>query len=481
VPAQDAELPTAPGKPAYDGTLTEQRLEQAMGYPSGLTSDEVARRAAETSIDAERSELDRRSARADRNRVIAGGLPRLELLARYTRLSPVEQTSFGPESGSLVVTPSPPGPLPPGAPLVGVSGSAFSFPQILNQYHLQASLRVPLSDYLFSLSSAFAATTHSARAAELNAKAARLTAAAQGRIAYYEWVRAELQSVVVAQSLGQAKANLERTRRAFGAGRASRADVLGGESLVAQAELLLEQSRAQVRILEQRLRVIMHDDSNRRYKIGERISRPRLKLSNKDSFENLYREAERSRLEMRALDEASHALREGGTVVEARGLPRLEAFANAYYARPNQRFIPQEDEWRGSWDLGVQLTWSPNDLGSAGSEAASVRTERRQMELEKSRFKDALRHEVLSALATLEQAEIALASAQKSVQAAEQAYAVQRTLYENGRATTLELLQADSQLLNARVNLINTLIALHTASVSLDHAVGRDASGRLGG
>ncbi len=40
----------------------------------------------------------------------------------------------------------------------------------------------------------------------------------------------------------------------------------------------------------------------------------------------------------------------------------LSAFADGVYANPNQRRLPPTDQWTRTWDVGVQLTLSPNDI-----------------------------------------------------------------------------------------------------------------------
>jgi outer membrane protein len=43
----------------------------------------------------------------------------------------------------------------------------------------------------------------------------------------------------------------------------------------------------------------------------------------------------------------------GIRVTRAAYYPRLDAFAEATYANPNQRFFPLAAVWRASWSAGV--------------------------------------------------------------------------------------------------------------------------------
>jgi outer membrane protein TolC len=162
------------------------------------------------------------------------------------------------------------------------------------------------------------------------------------------------------------------------------------------------------------------------------------------------------------------------TVSDVRGLPKLEAFGNAYYARPNQRFVPVQDEWRATWDVGVQLSWSPNDLGASGSDTRTLEAERMKVLAQKAALTDRIQEEILRAYTSLREAELGAATAQRNLEAAEEAYRVQRVFYENGRATSFELLDSETRLLQARVDIVNLRVARHMAQVALAHAVGRD-------
>jgi outer membrane protein TolC len=450
------------------------RLQSELGKSGGLTSDEVARRAAQTSFDAQAKLAEVRAAEADVDRAVMAFVPRLTLTARYTRLSDVEQSSVGPESGSLVGTTAPAGPLPPGAPLFGIPANSFSFPQVLNQYLLQANLTVPLSDYVLSTSKAYAATKTSKKAAELNVRASRLQAAADARVAYYSWVRAKLSAVVADDSVKQAKAQLTSVELAVGAGRASDADRLRAQSGVANAELLALRADGLVRVTEARLRVAMHDERPQRYQIGERVLVEKPGDDERASLQTLIQQALSRRLELQALSQSSASLSKQSEVISTTAAPRLEAFGNVYYANPNPRVFPQEERWDTTWDVGVQLTWSPNDLGTGSAQARGLSAQAAQLKLQRKALEDAVRVEVTQAKIALAEARKAINASERALVAAESAYKVRRQLYEFGRATSVELFDAEVELLRARLGWIDAYIGLRVARVQLDHAVGRD-------
>src|SRR5690606_22990673 len=131
-----------------------------------------------------------------------------------TRFSEVPATVLGSPDAQSVVTTDGPGVLPPGATLIGVD-SAISFPIPVNYYHLNLGVTIPLSDYLLSTTQAMRGSKALREGAELQESAVRLDAAAQAKLAYYNWVRSKLQVVVAKQSLQQATAQFERTKLYF--------------------------------------------------------------------------------------------------------------------------------------------------------------------------------------------------------------------------------------------------------------------------
>lgn len=448
--------------------------------PGGLTSAEVARRAASTSFDARAKEEGVRAAAARVDQALVSYFPRLGLTARYTRLSPLDPPSLASGGGSLVGTAvsnptNQPIPLNPATDvLVALPANTFSFPVFLNQYYLQASVGLPLSDYVLRISQGYAAASRSESAAKLDLEASRRKAALDGRVAFYSWVRAKAQVIVAEQAVEQARGHLADARHAFEVGTASKADVLRVESQVAMAEMVVERAKNLSILVEEQLRTAMHDDSAKPYAVGEDVLAD-VEAPSVPPLEDLRAEAMEKRLEVRALDETIWSLRESVRAVRAGTLPRLDAFGDYYYANPNSRVFPQKDEFKATWDVGVQLTWSPNDTFSASGVTAETEAKTKQVEAQKSALRDGIRLEVVQAAQAVREATVGISTSGRGLAAAEEGYRVRRELFRNGRATSAELTDAESDLLRARLEDINARADLRVARAKLEHAVGRDA------
>jgi outer membrane protein len=433
----DAEAPT--------DTL-EVRL--APSTSGGLTSEQVAQRAQETSFDAaaRRQALVAAEARLEQAKVAF--YPRVTLTGSYTRLSEIPPF-FIPGNPQPLVLP-------------------------LNRYLLQATVTVPVSDYVLRLSQSYAAASRSHRAAQLDEQAARLKVATDGKVAYYAWLRAKWQLVVAERALDQSKAHLEDARHAFEVGTTSKADVLRVESQVATAELVVTQAKNLVELNEDQIRTAMHDASGRRYEVGEDLRVDPPPMADLDNLAALRAEALDRRLEVRALDETAWSLREQGKVARAGYYPRLDVVGNALYANPNPRYFFPEAKFRESWDVGVQLVWTPNDSFNARAAGAESDARASQTEMQRELLRDGVKTEVIQAYNAMREAEVALQTTKRGLASAEEGYRVRRELFRNGRATSVELTDSEVELFRASLEAINARANLRSARARLLHAVGRD-------
>jgi outer membrane protein TolC len=346
-----------------------------------------------------------------------------------------------------------------------------------NTYQLQATLNVPISDYVYRLSIAIAAATHSERAASIDEKAARLKAGADGRVAYYQWIRARGQAVIAEQALEQARGHLRDAQQMFVAGLASKADTLRAESQVKSNELLVTRTENMAELAEEQLRVAMHDEAGGRYDVGEDIMAPLPPMADATDLRRLQSEALDRRIEIRALDETAGSLKSAARLAKTAGLPRLDLQGNAVYANPNQRIFPSEPKFAGTWDASVILSWTPSDIPGGRASAREYKSQMGQVAAQRDALMDGLRVEVTQAWQSLREAELALDTTAQGLRAAEEGYRVRNDLFRNGKATLVELNDAQTDLVRARLEIVNAHIDARIARVRLTHAVGRDVVG----
>jgi outer membrane protein TolC len=482
-PAAPTEAPKLELREAPKSTTAEDPLSPR---PGGLTSDVVAQKAvaASPAIASRQAEIDAANARVDQ--ALIQYLPRVKLSATYTRLSPVRIT-LG--SGSLIGTTGSQPPViavPPTTPngpyLVTTADGqplapfALTIPVVTDSYMLSATLGVPFSDYVLRLSNTMAGTRANERSTQLNKQAETLKAATDARIAYYNWVRGVAATTVAESALVRIKALQKDTEAQFSVGVATKADVLRVDSLAASTELTITDTQNLKQLAAEQLAIMMAEPP-RNYEVGENV-RAMLPVTDRAApLPTLVSEAQRKRLELKALAEADRALEKAADVVRVGELPRLDGFGEFDYARPNRNYMFTPKEWHYNWMLGLSLSYTINDTFANKASANEFDANRRKLQSDTESLRRGIQLEVTSAYLDQKKAYVALEASQRGLRSAQEAYRVALDLYRVGRATTTELIAAEQELLSAALREVNAAIDLRLAVIRLAHATGRDVPG----
>jgi outer membrane protein TolC len=253
--------------------------------------------------------------------------------------------------------------------------------------------------------------------------------------------------------------------------------VLGVEAKVASAELQLTRAQVATDAYEKQLRIVMHDSGTSAYVLGEDLRGiPQPSPYAQADERSLVVQAFEQRLEPRAVSESAGALRKQADAALAAELPRLDAIGNAQYANPNQRYFPQRDEFHGSWDATLQVSWTPTDIFGTEASRSSTEAKARKLDAQRAELLDGTELEVKRELLSLRQADAAMQSSERGLASASESYRVRRVMFQNGAATSVELTDAENDWSRAQLELIEARIDRRIADVRLAHALGLDAA-----
>lgn len=477
-PAPAKPGPGGPAPAAAPATIPDVAPARAMAdataaVPGGLTAEQVASRAQQTSYAARAAERNVEAAEARTAQAQTNYFPRIGLTARYTRLSDFTPPpiSLG-GSGSLVGTAAPGGTVNPN-PTFAIPSNSGGFPLVLDQYLTQATLAVPISDYFLRIGQAATAATHAEEAARFDVAAARARSYADGKVAYFTWLRARGALAVAQQTLAVAQAHQKDAENLFAVGNASKADVLRAQTAVAAAELAVERGKSGVILTEKQVRIAMHAKDEEVFQPGESLEGNPAAIAG--SPKDLTAEAHGKRPEMKSLEKNAEAARKQAAVQRAGKYPNLSGFGDVTYANPNPRRFPQSSEWFPTWQVGAQITWSLNDVLAAGPSANDAEARAAAVEAQKLVTSDGIELEVVQAFQSVQEADIAVGTTQRQLESATEGYRVARELFNAGRGTSTTLIDAETALAQARFDHLNARVDARIARVRLDHAVGRDA------
>lgn len=438
------------------------------GKPGGLTSEQVAKRATATSPDAEQKLHEAEAARTQLDQALYDFFPRLTLTGSYTRLSKVG----GPELNNVVIAPNAaPGVIGAGETLVA---APLGFQTLQNSTSGTATLAIPLSDYVFRLCQAHAGAKAQLQGSELSLVAARRKADYDARALYYDWVRAELDAAVAQQNLDLSHENLLRMQALANADSAAEADVARVEATVASSELVLEQAKNVAALQRERVGIAMHAGSTRDFQIGEDLTKPPAERPDLNDIAELTRVALEQRPELKALSAQVRVYDKQADVARSLALPRLDATGQATVANPNQRYFPQRDQFNGTWQVGVQLSYSPNDTADGLSQRAAAKAKAAEASAKRRSFVDAVRTEVTEAALAHRNAQASLSTSARRLAAAETSYRARRERFLAEKATTVELTEAQTELFNAKLDAVKAQVSIRSARARLAYATGRE-------
>lgn len=414
----------------------------------GLTSDQAAARAAGASPTVRRRAAEVEAAIAGVESAQVAMVPVVSGKASYTRLSKIDPF------------------------IIPVGTQEFKIETPPNSYLAEAQLVVPLSDYLLRYPKLISAAQSGADAAKLNRRVSEVGAGQDARLAYYEWVRAKLQVLVSQRQLVQVQRTLEQFRALAEAQRLSKADLLRVESQEAEAEQVVDQLENLAQLREEQLRLLIGAGAEP-LAIGEDI-RGDVAAPEAAQLDALMSTAKQKRLEFQALDAGIRAKESQHAAEWANILPRLSAFGVADYARPNQRVFPSVDEFRFTWQVGVQATWTLGESLQAHATRRRLVAEADELRADRENLERGTRLEVLQSQQAVALAQHALSTSQKGLNAAEESYRVRKELLAADRATAVELVDAETELTRSRIAALNARVDLRIARAQLAHALGND-------
>jgi len=179
-----------------------------------------------------------------------------------------------------------------------------------------------------------------------------------------------------------------------------------------------------------------------------------------------------TRAERGAFIERRSAFQSAAEAAMAASRPQVAALASVEPARPNNRFVPRQDKWHTSWDVGVTVTWSLWDGGRAKADRAAAQAQARAVDQRLAEFDARVSVDVQQRLQEIESGRAAISASDDAVAASTEAHRVLQERYAAGVATSTEVLDAQVALLEAELERTRLQASLRVSEARLRRAVG---------
>jgi outer membrane protein TolC len=246
-------------------------------------------------------------------------------------------------------------------------------------------------------------------------------------------------------------------------------ELLRVEAQVAEADRLALAAREGLALAEAQLRQRLHLEANEALTMGESLEEA---VAVPTNLAGLIDRATRERPEIASLERQSGALDANLSAVRAGMWPSVAGVFNLDVANPNQRFVPNTQEFNTTWDASLQLSWSPTATLVAGQTASRVAAQREALQASIQQLREGLEMEVRGAYLGAQTANAATEAARRGLVAAEEAYRVRRERFLIGSAISSDLTDAETDLLRARFAIVNAAVDLRESLARLRRAVG---------
>jgi outer membrane protein TolC len=412
--------------------------------PLRLTLEEAIARAEQNSLRV--AELQARvdvAAAAEAGRQ-AASRPAIALLGGYTRTNHVDEYTL---------------PLQPFNPL---------YPDVPDNYRARVDLQWPI--YTAGRQQAQARAAGAERAAAgFDAAAARLDARLEASRAFWALVTATQTEGVVQRALDTLDAHLRDLRSRLDQGLIPPNDVLTAEAQRAHQQVMVIEARNLRQVAKADLRRAIGEDRGRDVEAAEVPGDPALPGPQSSSLET----AHAQRPERRAIASRIEASREREAAASALARPQISLAGGYDQARPNPRIFPRVDEWNGSWDVSVNVSWSLWDGGRHRAEEAEAVASTRALAARSADFDRQLAFEIEQRRLDVDSAIAAIGAADVGIRAAQEAQRVVGERFTAGVATNTDVLDAQTDLLQAELDRTRAVAAARLAMARLDRAMGR--------
>lgn len=341
-------------------------------------------------------------------------------------------------------------------------------PAIRDRYSTRASVEQPVFTG-FRVPNQLDAAQARGQAARAEVEATRHDVAYRTRVAYWDLYRARVQARAAAKGLRLLERRLTDVRNQHDVGRATEADVL---RVTARRD----------RVRAERIRAQNDVDSARRT-LNDLMGRPletpvvpgdtvTLEAPPQDSAVLVDRALEQ-RPSLQALRDRVQARAAEVDVAQSGWFPQIALTGSYLYARPNERLFPPEDQFQGTWEAGVRLSWSLSVGRQTDAATDRARAQWRQAQYQLQDRRQAVVAEVKRQVEAMTQAREAVTAARTSLQSAQAAYRAVQSRFEQGMVVVSDLLDAERALREARSQFAAAQAEYVLAQAALDRAVGR--------
>jgi len=190
------------------------------------------------------------------------------------------------------------------------------------------------------------------------------------------------------------------------------------------------------------------------------------------NYAQILEEAFNTRSELASIKFQSMAAEEKITASKSTWFPQIAAFGSFNYLKVDGTQLVKSD-WTNFWMVGVNVKWNIWDWWKTSSMAEQAEQQFNQVQLSSQILKENIEIEVYRNYLQMQSEASKVEVSKLRVESAEENYRIINDKYETQLATSTDLVDADSELLDAKTKLLTSYINYKIANAYLDKSIGR--------
>jgi outer membrane protein TolC len=353
--------------------------------------------------------------------------------------------------------------------LPGTSVSKLEIPQVVDRYTTALSV----SQLLY----AGGQVKYDRRSAKLEAEATKLdvekskTDVIYSTIkAYFELYKLQQTKSFIQQNRVQVQEHLENSKTYQKNGLILKNDVLRIELQLSELDHSLIEINSALEVAGFNLSILLgHPTATYKYELNKEDFTRTISIKDAQEYQE---EAIINRTDYKAIQK-----RIGTSVLEwqsakANYYPKLFAGTNYYYSNPNSRVFPVQSNFKGTWDVGLALSWDLHSLYRNPHKVRESKAVVAKTQFQSDQLLDDIKTEVNEDYQALIKNQEKIKVSKSGVKQAEENYRIVQKRFQNNTILTSELTDASSLLLQSQINLLVDQANTYEAYYKLLHASG---------
>ena len=350
----------------------------------------------------------------------------------------------------------------------GASEAAVLNPQILNQF----TNRLSAQAFVFTgwrAKNFFESAQFLQKAATLDVERDRIEVKNNIVSAFLNLLKLQTSKQIIAENGNVLRGRLNDVKNFVESGTALENDQLKAEIAVSQLNLTKSDLDNAIEVANFNLDLMLGLPTDTRIEVDKKL------LFEEKSVSNLsvYLAALATRSDIAAADLRRQATIKNVDIAKGAVYPTVSVGGNLYYNNPNQRVFPQQDAFKGTWDLGVQLSYNLTSLYTTKAQIQEAQANVAVSNAQKQQITEGAKMEVntnfygyQSALEKIKLTEKVIIQAIENQRVMKNRYAAQVILIG-------DLLDADFLVLQAKLNLESAKTEAEAAYYKLQKSVGK--------